>query len=67
MNHAITLGGLLSGLCILAGLGCAGIGALTIYASGMSDAADDGTTGTGCMVILAGAVLLIGGIMGLAL
>lgn len=62
MNHAITIGGLLLTVGVIAGLAAAAIGLLMIFAGGMSDApaAGDEASKQGCIVALIGVVLLVG-------
>jgi hypothetical protein len=56
VNHSITLGDLLLGLLLIAGLGGIAFGALMVFAAGMSDAGDDGTSKQGCVTALFGIV-----------
>ena len=56
MNHAITIGGLLGTVGLMAGLGAIGFGLLWMFAEGMSDAPSDNGKG-GCITMAAGAVL----------
>lgn len=67
MNHAITVGGLLLSLSILVGLVMVFIGALVIFAGGMSDAPTEGAAASkqGCFVFCLGAAFIVGGIWGL--
>lgn len=60
MNHAITIGGLLSFFMFLAGIGMCGFGALVIFAAGMSDApaAGDDAAKHGCIIGAIGIVLI---------
>lgn len=59
MNHAITIGGLLLGIGALVGFLSLSFGALAIFAGGMSDSpsAGDDASRTGCIALIAGAVL----------
>lgn len=57
MNHAITIGGLLLGLSLIAGFITFASGILMMFAAGMSDAGDDGTGKSGCITMAVGAVM----------
>lgn len=67
MNHAITIGGLLSVLTIIGGLGVAAFGALMFMAGGMSDAPAEGDKAgrAGCLTFILGAGMIVGGALGL--
>lgn len=67
MSHTITVGGLLLVLAIIVGLAFSAVGALMIFAGGMSDApaAGDSASRQGCFVSAIGVVLLVGGAWGL--
>jgi hypothetical protein len=67
MNTTITIGGLLCALGIIAGIGLTGIGALAIFAGGMSDSPQAGADASkqGCIIAGVGLVLLVGSIVGL--
>lgn len=60
MNHAITLLDLLLFFGAICGLIACAIGLLMVMASAMSDAGDDGASGNGCMIFVAGVVVLVG-------
>jgi hypothetical protein len=66
MSHAITVGGLLLGLGVLAGLGLVGVGVLTAFAAGMASVPDEKTGRTGCILFVVGFVLLVGCLVGFA-
>jgi hypothetical protein len=59
VNHSITIGELLLALGALAGLGTVAVGALMMFAAGMSDAGDDGTGKNGCLFMLCGALVAV--------
>lgn len=61
MNHAITVGGLLATVAIFAGIVLCAIGALAVFAGGMSDAPSEGdsTSKTGCTLGVVGIVLIV--------
>jgi hypothetical protein len=67
VNHTITIGGLLCTLGIVAGIALTGIGALAIFAGGMSDSPQAGADASkqGCIIAGVGLVLLVGSIVGL--
>lgn len=67
MNHAITLGGLLSTLLALGGLATLGFGGLMVFAGGMSDAPEAGESASsqGCVVFVIGALMLGVGLWGM--
>jgi hypothetical protein len=67
VNHAITIGGLLLSIGAVGGLACIGIGALMLFAGGMSDAGDDGTATSGCAIAVAGVCVAAFCIAGLVL
>lgn len=64
MNHAITIGGLLSFMAIVAGVLIGAGGVFVLFAAGMSTVPDDHTGRVGCIIMLIGAALLAAGIMG---
>lgn len=65
MDHAITLGGLLLFLAVIGGLVAAVFGTLMMFAGGMSDAGDDGTSGKGCVIAIIGAIIFGAALFGL--
>jgi hypothetical protein len=67
MNHAITIGGLLCTLGIIAGIALTGVGALAIFAGGMSDSPQAGADASkqGCIIAGVGLALLVGSVLGL--
>lgn len=67
MNHAITLGGLLCAIGIIAGILAILFGALEFMAGGMSDAPSEGNAAAkqGCIVAAVGLVAVIGCLVGL--
>lgn len=62
MNHAITVGGLLLSVGIIAGLIAAAVGVLMAFAGGMSDSPAEGEAASkrGCIVLAIG-LALVGG------
>lgn len=67
MNHAVTIKDLLFTIAAFAGFVASGIGGLMVMAGAMSDAGDDGTSGRGCGILVVGAAVLIGSIIGIFL
>jgi hypothetical protein len=67
MNHAITVGGLLLTLGLIVGLATAAIGALMVFAGGMSDAPAEGSDASrkGCFIGLLGLALFGASIWGM--
>jgi hypothetical protein len=67
MNHTITIGGLFLTLCVIAGLGISAIGALMLFAGGMSDNPSAGADAgkQGCFTLAIGVALFVGGVWGL--
>jgi hypothetical protein len=63
MNHAVTVGGLLSVLALLAGFATVLIGALSAFGNMMADTAGDNGK-AGCITIAAGIVLMGLGLWG---
>lgn len=67
MNHAITIGGLLLSLGVLAGLLTLAAGTLMMFAASMSDAGDDGTGKNGCICMICGALIAVACVLWLVL
>jgi hypothetical protein len=65
MNHAITVGGLLLSLGLLAGLLASLGGFMAVLAEGMSDAPSADNGKSGCAAIIVGLILMIGCAIGL--
>jgi hypothetical protein len=67
MNHAITIGGLLLSVCVFVGIVMAAVGALMVFAGGMSDAPASGEefSGQGCRIVIVGIAIIGGGLWAL--
>ena len=65
MNHTITVGRLLLVLVGVCGLAACVTGVAMLLASGNSETGEGGTGG--CIVLIAGAVVLVGCVLGLVL
>lgn len=58
MSHAITVGGLLAAIGILAGFVMSAGGVLALFAAGMSDAPSQVNSKPGCIAIVLGIALM---------